>query len=50
MHTHICVYMCLEVKELINDPNEKRKFTMRVVEKRLYFISYDFNAVGSLFS
>lgn len=46
VHAHICVCVW-EAWGLINDPSEKRKFAMRVVERRLHFIGYDCNAVGT---
>lgn len=48
VHVCVCVCVCVwEANGLINDLSEKRKFAKRVVERRLHFIGYNFNAVGS---
>ena len=48
VHAYVCVCVCIwEEKGLINDLREKRKFAKRVVERRLHFVGYDFNAVGT---
>jgi len=40
----VCIW---EEKGLIIDLSEKKKFAKRVVERRLHFIGYDFNAAGT---